>query len=180
MLKCAQLLTSHLEKVRPFLRKYCSQAGSLPRVDQLKTIYVPRLFDLHLRELLRDKHISITADETTDIRDHSILNVIASVHGQPYLIGVTKMEACNHSTFSQAIFKVVSNAGIDFDSVVAVVTDGAAYCVKAYREVLSPVFPKSTHILCLAHVVNLGAEIFRHYVDFSHTSDPIAMIKWEI
>ena len=59
----------------------------------------------------------------------------------------------------------------------AVVTDGAAYCTKAYREVLSPVFPKSTHILCLAHVVNLGAEIFRHYVEFSHTSDLITMIK---
>ena len=92
--------------------------------------------------------MSASVQMKPDIRDHSILNVIASVHGQPYLIGVTKMEACNHSTFSQAIIKVVSNAGIDLDSVVAVVTDSAAYCLKAYREVLSPVFPKSTHILC--------------------------------
>ena len=152
----------------------------MPGVDQLRTIYVPRLFNLHftaLKELLRDKYVSITADETTDIRDHSILNVIATIRGQPYLIGVTKMEACNHSTFSQAIIKVVSNAGINYNNVVAVVTDGAAYCTKAYREVLSPVFPKSTHILCLAHVVNLGAEIFRHHVEFSHTSDLITMIK---
>lgn len=68
------------------------------RVDQLRTIYVPRLFNKHLaalKELLIEKQVSITADETTDICDHSILNVITSVHGHPYLIGVKKMNACN-------------------------------------------------------------------------------------
>ena len=41
----------------------------------------------------------------------------------------------------------------------AIVSDSAAYCKKAYREVLSAVFPQSTHILCLAHIVNLAADI---------------------
>ena len=59
----------------------------------------------------------------------------------------------------------------------AIVSDSATYCKKAYREVLSVVFPQSTHILCLAHIVNLAAEIFHHFPDFKHTSDLIAMIK---
>ena len=66
MCTVADIPLEKTEKVRTFLRKYCSQAGSLPGADQLRTIYVLRLFDLHfaaLKELLQDKHVSITADE---------------------------------------------------------------------------------------------------------------------
>ena len=94
------------DKIRPFLQKHCQQAGAIPQAPTLRTTYVPRLFEAHflaLKDLLRNKPVSIIADEMTDVRDHSILNVIASVKGKPYLIGVVKMEACNHSTFSQAI-----------------------------------------------------------------------------
>ena len=38
-------------------------------------------------------------------------------------------------------------------------------------------YPKSVHILCLAHIINLAAEIFHHYKDFSHTANLITMIK---
>ena len=65
------------------------------------------------------------------MRDHSILNVIATVRDKPFLIGVVTMEACNHSTFSQAIIHSVSEAGIVFGSVIAIVTDSATYCKKA-------------------------------------------------
>ena len=125
-------------------------------------MYVPRLFESHFSALkkLLNQPVTITADETTDVRDHSILNVIASVRGKPYLIGVLKMEACNHSTFSQAIIRSVSEAGISYQNVTSIVTDSAAYCKKAYKEVLSAVFPELAHVLCLAHVVNLAAEVF--------------------
>jgi hypothetical protein len=66
-------------------------------------LYIPHLFDNHfsaLKELLKDEPVSILADETTDARDQSFLNVIASKQGKPFLIGLMKMEACNHSTFS--------------------------------------------------------------------------------
>ena len=165
------------EKIKPFLQKYCAQAGALPQTDQLRSTYVPRLFEAHfsaLKAILKDQPVSITADETTDVRDHSILNVVATVRGQPYLINVVKMEACNNSTFSQAIIQSVTVAGIAF---IAIVSDSAAYCKKAYRDVLSVVFTKSTHVLCLAHVVNLAAEIFKHFGYFSHTADVVAMIK---
>ena len=180
MCTLADIPLEKTEKIRPFLQKHCQQAGAIPQAPTLRTTYVPRLFEAHflaLKDLLRDKPVSIIADETTDVRDHSILNVIASVKGKPYLIGVVKMEACNHSTFSQAIISSVSEAGIAFQNVTAVVSDSAAYCKKAYRDVMSAVYSNSVHILCLAHIVNLAAEVFHLYKDFSHTANLITMIK---
>ena len=168
------------DAMRPFLQKYCKQAGTLPQVSTLRNVYVPRLYEKHylaLTEVVKNKPVSIIADETTDIRDHSILNVIASILGKPYLIGVIKMEACNHKTFSQAIIRSVTDIGIEFSQVISVVSNSAAYCKKAYRDVLSAVFSNSLHVLCLAHIVNLTAEVFHHYPDFSHMCDLVTMIK---
>ena len=72
-----------VEKMCPFLQKYCKQAGSLPQLSTLRKVYVPRLFEFHfaaLTDILQNQPHSITADETTDVRDHSILNVLATVH----------------------------------------------------------------------------------------------------
>ena len=49
--------------------------------------------------------------------------------------------------------------------------------IPTVSDVLSAVFAKSLHTLCLAHIVNLPAEAFRHYSHFKHTSDMIALIK---
>ena len=57
------------------------------------------------------------------------------------------------------------------------VSDSASYCKKAYKDVLSAVYPTSVHMLCLAHIVNLAAEISHHYKDFSHTAYLITVIK---
>ena len=85
MCTLADILLEKLEKMRPFLKKHCVQAGALPKVDQLRTVYVPRLFSMHyeaLKEILKEKQVSVMDDETTNVQDHSILNVIATVHGQ--------------------------------------------------------------------------------------------------
>ena len=154
----------------------------MPQAQTLRTCYVPRLFESHftvLKGLLQSSEmpIFITADETTDIRDKSVPNVLASSKGTSYLIAVEQMEACNHSTFSQAILKSLADTGISFNQVSGIVTDSAAYCKKAVREVLSVVLPNSTHILCLAHIVNLAAEVFHKYHYFQHVDTLIIMIK---
>ena len=47
------------EKMRPFLQKYCKQAGSLPQLSTLRMVYVPRLFELHYAALAeRQKKIN--------------------------------------------------------------------------------------------------------------------------
>ena len=104
--------------------------------------------------------VHLTADETTDARDESILNVLATVKQKSYLIGVVRMEACNHSTLSKGILNSVADVKLPFDRIHVVITDSAAYCKKAHREVLSAVFSHSIQVVCLAHIVNLAAEVF--------------------
>ena len=45
-----------------------------------------------------------------------------------------------------------------FDDVTSIVSDSAVYCI--FKDVLSAVYPKAVHVLCLAHIVNLSAEVF--------------------
>ena len=93
-----------------------------------------------LKDILRSKLVSITADETTNVWDHSMLNVIPTIRGGPYLISVVKMDACNHWTFSQAIIQPVTDVGIAFDEAIAVVVVSAATAGKhSYDE---------WHIIC--------------------------------
>ena len=73
--------------------------------------------------------------------------------------------------------KAITGAGISFNQFTAFVSDSAAHCKKAYREVLSALFPNSIHVPCLAHIVNLAAEVFHCYADFKHTADLITVIK---
>ena len=179
--KCtiADIPLEKTEKMMPFFRKHCKQGGALPQSDCLRVRYVAKLFEKHLsalKTLLSSlaMPLFITADETTDIRDKSVLNVLASIKGEAYLIGVEQMEACNHSTVSQAILKCLGDVGITFNQVFEIVTDNAAYCNKAVRDVLSMVLLNSMHIL---HIVNLVADVFQKHKYFYHTTTLITMIK---
>ena len=153
----ADIPLEKVEKMKPFLVEYCKQAGTLPQASTLRSTYVPQAFQDHfaaLKSLLQQSHpamVHLTADETTDARDQSILNVLATVKQESYLIGVVRIEACNHSTLSQGILKSVADVELPFDQIHAVITDSAAYCKKAYRDVLSAVLPHSIQVLCLAH-----------------------------
>ena len=176
----AEIPLEKTEKMRPFFTKHCKQGGALPKDKFLRSEYVPRLFEQHylaLKTLVAEGCISIVADETTDVRDHSILNVIAMVREKSFLIGVEKMSACNHATFSQAIIKCVTEVGIKYEQVIAIVSDSAAYCKKAFRDVLSAIFPNAIHVRCLAHIVNLASEVFRQHSYFQHTAELISWIK---
>ena len=73
--------------------------------------------------------------------------------------------------------KCVAEVDIPYERIQGLVTDSAAYCKKAYREVLLPLFPRSTRVLCLAHIVNLAADVFQKSNDFHHVATLITMIK---
>jgi hypothetical protein len=59
------------------------------------------------------------------------------------------------------VVKTLQLYDIAFCDVIVFDTDNAAYMKKAYKSVLSPLFPNSVHITCLAHIVNLVGESFR-------------------
>ena len=71
------------------------EAGVFPQIDHLHSTYVPRLYVDHLtalKDILKGQLVSITAEKTTDVRDHSVLYVITTIRDQPYLISVVKMD----------------------------------------------------------------------------------------
>lgn len=64
---------------------------------------------------------------------------------------------------------------LDLNDAWAVDTDYAAYCLKAYREVLKGVMPNSVHVTCLCHIINLVGETWQHYKYFS---DATLLVTW--
>ena len=77
-----------------------------------------------------------------------ILNVIASINGKSFLIDIVTLTECNHQNVSQACFQVITHLDIAIQDILFV-TDSAAYCKKAHREVLS-------NVLIVTYVVLLG------------------------
>ena len=154
-----------IDKMRPFLLKYCKEGGSIPSVNCIREFHLPKLFACHfaaLKAKLANKSICIITDETIDCRDHSILNIIASICSESFLIDVITLSECNNQTIRHACIRTVPHVDIKFEKIIAFVTDSAAYCQKDHREVLSNTFNNSYHVLCLAHILNLVGEIFSH------------------
>lgn len=85
------------------------------------------------------------------------------------------MESCNFSTFSQVVLQSLHTSQLNLNDILAVVTDNASYCLKAYREVLKGVMPHSVHTTCLCHVINLVGETGQHYKFFSEAT---ALVMW--
>ena len=80
-----------INKMRPFLLKYCKEGGSIPNVNCIRELHLPKLFACHfaaLKAKLANESISIITDEITDCHDHSILNIIESIHSESFLIDV--------------------------------------------------------------------------------------------
>lgn len=180
MCTSADIPLEKVPKMKPFLEKHCRQGGTLPKADTLRSLYVPRLFDKHMehvRVLIQGKFVSLIVDETTDCRDKSILNIIAKCENKVYLVDCVTMQECNHKTLSQSVIKAVSNMGIDFENILAFVTDSAAYCVKAYKDVISNVFPNSRHVRCFAHILNLAGDIFVHWPGLDDVAQLNTFIK---
>ena len=122
-----------IDKMRPFLLKYCKEGGSIPSINCIWELHLPKLFACHfvvLKAKLANESISIITDETTDCHDHSILNIIASIHGESFLIDVVTLSECNHQTGSQACIQAITHVNIEF------VTDLAAYCKKTQRSLI--------------------------------------------
>ena len=79
-------------QIHTFITTLQASQNAIPST-YTRTTYVPKLFDINfsaLKGVLLDEYVNIIADETTDVRDHSILSIIASVRGRSFLIGVVK------------------------------------------------------------------------------------------
>ena len=94
--------------------------------------------------------------------DSCICLFVAVIQGESFLPHMEFLELVNHQTVSTAVIKCLHNYNIAPTDVLTFVTDNAAYCLKAVREILLPLYPNATHMACMAHITYLVAECWEH------------------
>ena len=130
-----------------------------------------------LKEILANETIAVALDETQDDRDYSVLNIVVMLRSVAYVIDVKFMNACNHATVSHAVIDCLKDFGIEFENVMAFSTDSAAYCKKAVRLVLMPLFPNAIHVPDLPHILNLVGEILRLWKPFDKLASFVRVFR---
>jgi len=83
--------------------------------------------------------------------------------GRPYLIHSEHLEKTNHLTIAKLFndsLSILWPNGIKHDKVLLLVSDGAAYMIKAAKA-LKILFVRLVHITCLAHALHLVCEVVR-------------------
>jgi hypothetical protein len=154
---------------RNFLEKYTKEKVLSRRTISRKC--VSKLYEENLqkiRNLVGDNYIWFSVDETTDANGRYIANFIVGIlNGEPspsHLIAVKELEKTNHLTISRFVNETLAMlflpGQLPYEKVLYMVTDGAAYMVKAGQN-LKIFFPNLLHVTCMAHAMNRVAETVR-------------------
>lgn len=107
-----------------------------------------------------------------DVFSRFVVNVIVGAlrceaYSQPYLLHVTEVPKTNHQTIAKVFTEALSvlwPSGILYEKVFLLVTDGAAYMLKAGAH-LQTLYPKMIHLTCIAHAFHRVAETIRFQFD---------------
>lgn len=164
--------------VRDFLMNHVNGGGAIPGACQLRSKYLPTIFEehnSHLRDMFsKESSIAIIVDETCDFQNRPLMNILfqrlLTIDDAndtevdllpPILVQSVFIEKANHSTVSEAVIQCCADYQIDLAKVFLFVSDSASYMVKAWETVLSSVFRNGTHLHCLAHIAALAGNSWR-------------------
>ena len=86
------------------------------------------------------------------------------------------MEKSNATTVAQAVIASLMQNGVDLNNVMAICTDNAAFCKVAFN-IMKPVMPNSTHVLCLVYIVNLVGDCFAYWHGFANVNSFVWLMK---
>ena len=95
------MLLEKLVKFHGFLNICCKKSGFVPTASTLYRIYLLKVFETHLEDLhyiFSEKPVVIIIDKTTDVKGHSIVNILFSYNGTTKLISVDFLQTVNYST----------------------------------------------------------------------------------
>ncbi|XP_003742036.1 uncharacterized protein LOC100903363 [Galendromus occidentalis] len=157
-------------KLRMFLQSNMKSCGVIPWASNLRRNYLPKAFNVHVRNLKEllggSRSVAIVCDETTDREDRYILNVLAipcceeveEPTLKAFLLECNVLESTNFKTVSDAVLKILQRYEISPLRVSAFVTDNATYMNKAWKDSLKYIFLNGTHVTCTAHLLNLVCE----------------------
>ena len=120
-----------------------------------------------LRSKATGKKIWVSLDETTDVEQRYVVAFVFGILEEEcensYLANVDVLEKVTHSTvaaFFQKSVKLIRHEEICFESILLVTTDAAPYMVKAMKG-LKVLYPRMTHVTCMAHGLHRVAELIR-------------------
>ena len=142
-----------------------------PDESTLRKNYLTKLYEKKLqniRDALHGSNIWISVDETTDATGRAIGHVVVGelrpdYPGRSFLLNCEELEKTNSSTVSQLVLtslQILWPEGLEYQCVLLIVTDAAAYMKKA-ASILSALFPNMLHLTCLAHALHRLSEKIR-------------------
>ena len=148
--------------------KYIRNGRKIVKTNQART----KIADYHLEEqvklkdLLKDRNLSIIIDATQDAKGNHVLNLIVETdlrngRNSYFLDSVSYRQTPDSRDIFVFVLKVLNSYSIQFDSVIAFVTDNAAYNFKAFKH-LSEFLINAIHVTCWSHIYNLVCESFRN------------------
>ena len=156
----------------------------MPDESTLRKLYVPKIYNeliCKIQQELCEEDIYLIIDESTDVEQRYILNIlIGKLNGKrskPYLVYSKELHEVNNITVCQAIndcCRIVYPSEIKYNRLKLVVSDQAAYMVKAVRN-LKGIYPNVNHVTCLAHALHRVCEKIRK--DHEKTNSLISAIQ---
>ncbi|RIA89770.1 hypothetical protein C1645_824350 [Glomus cerebriforme] len=106
----ADIPLEKIEKLKPFLLKYCKNGGLITGANQLCKKYLPLSYEIEFQKLKRsiiNKSICLTIDETTDRCGHHAVNILFSFDNQTKLARTDFLSNVNASTISQFVIDTI-------------------------------------------------------------------------
>lgn len=179
-----------MEKLNnPQLRNFFSAnvrgGGDIPQANWLREHYVPKVFEKQQAELISKlvgKKVAVIADETTDVEGRYVVNILLqpldafdSDGSKAVLVNTEFLQTVNNVTIAQLIIRTLTSVGIDFNNVLALISDNAAYMKKCFTDGLRGLLPNAVHVTCWAHILSLVGEEFRGA--FELTDNFVASMK---
>ena len=151
-------------------QKHIKNGGAIPKADSIRQNYLPPLHEKKVSEfkayLEQADSYSLVFDEQCDISHDLVFHILAVPESRdgslnPLLIASEYLDETNSVTVSQTIVRVCNEWSLSFNKVSALVSDGAAYCAKAYNDALKGLFPNAVHLVCNAHILSLVSDQWR-------------------
>jgi hypothetical protein len=130
----------------------------------------------NMQEVIYNRRISITIDETTDVCGRAAVNILFSFGDKTKLVKTEYLEAVNNTTIAQLVIRTLQFYNISHDNLIFFISDNAAYMLKAFQ-ILSPLISQLKHNRCLAHILNLVEETWINYKNFKFLDSIVANIK---
>ncbi|QQP36603.1 Putative LOC100902024, partial [Caligus rogercresseyi] len=166
-----QFMEEHTEKIIPSRRVITKIIGKESQhvIDNIK-------------EKIKDEDLFLLLDESKDPKGRAMTAVLIGpldgrFDSRPYLINVVDIKEANSKTIVTTVVDNLQNVlGEHFSPsrFKLLVTDEAAYCVKAAKS-LKTSFPEMIHVTCLAHGIHRVAELVRF--QFPNVNELISEVK---